>query len=205
MARLAVLASGNGSNFQALAETLRAVAPRAAALRGDGGRHECVLLIHDRKAAYAAQRAALLGIPVRYISYYQREAQEAEAEIAAALDAARADLVALAGFMRILSPEFVEARKGRIVNVHPSLLPKWPGSGAIGRAFEAGERDFGVTVHFVDAGMDTGPIIARESFKIEPRRSLRDVEEKIHAIEHELFPRAVLGLLDAIDETGGRS
>jgi phosphoribosylglycinamide formyltransferase 1 len=198
VARLAVLASGNGSNFQALVGALREGAHRS------GGRpHECVLLIHDRKAAYAAQRAALLGIPVRYVGYYERDAREAEDEMAAALDAARADLVALAGFMRILSPEFVGARKGRIVNVHPSLLPKWPGSRAIERAFDAGERYFGVTVHFVDAGMDTGPILAAQAFRPEPGRSLSEIEARVHAIEHEIFPRAVLGLLDEIDGLGG--
>ena len=200
MARLAVLASGNGSNFQALVTALR----EDARHNGRGRQHECVLLIHDRKAAYAAQRAVLLGIPARHVSYFEREAWEAEAEIAAALDAARADIVALAGFMRLLSPAFVEARKGRIVNVHPSLLPKWPGVRSIDRAFDAGERKFGVTVHLVDSGMDTGPIIASESFEARADRALDVIEEKIHAIEHEIYPRAVLGLLDAIEGRGER-
>jgi phosphoribosylglycinamide formyltransferase-1 len=194
VARLAVLASGNGSNFQALAEALR-----------EGGRHECVLLIHDRREAFAAVRAERLGVPARYIGYYKRDTSEAEAEIAAALDEAGADIVALAGFMRILSPAFVAPRRGRLVNVHPSLLPKWPGAHAISRAFEAGEREFGVSVHLVDEGMDTGEVIARGSLIAAAGDQLGDIEAKVHAIEHEIYPRAVVGLLDAVDSQGGRT
>ena len=190
MARLAVLASGNGSNFQALAESLLAI---------EGRPHECVLLIHDRKGAYAAQRAARLGIPSRHIAYFRRDPLEAEAEIAVALDDARADAIALAGFMRVLSPGFVEARRGRIANVHPSLLPKWPGARAIERAFEAGDREFGVTVHLVDSGVDTGPVIARASFAAGRDCALGDIESRVHSIEHEIYPRAVARILDGID------
>jgi phosphoribosylglycinamide formyltransferase 1 len=190
VSRLAVLASGNGSNFEALAEALR------ARLAAEGNQHECVLLVYDRKAAFAAQRAERLGVPVRYVTYYQREAAEAESEITAALREARADIVALAGFMRILSGGFVAAWRGRLVNVHPSILPSWPGAHAIARAYEAGERRFGVTVHFVDEGMDTGPIIVQESFEPEPGESLEAIEAKIHSIEHRIYPRAVIRLLD---------
>jgi phosphoribosylglycinamide formyltransferase 1 len=198
VARLAVLASGNGSNFQALVEdTCR------EDTRREDTRHECVLLIYDRKAAYVAERAKRLGIPARYISYYKRDIHDAEGEIAAALEGAGAELVALAGFMRILTPSFVGLWSGRIVNVHPALLPKWPGAHAIERAYEAGEREFGVTVHVVDEGMDTGPIITSAGFATEPGSSLKDVEARIHAIEHDIYPRAVLGLLDAIDTERG--
>lgn len=196
MARLAVLASGAGSNFEALARALRG--------RPEGRRHDCVLLIHDRKAAPAAERAAGLGIPSLYVGYPGRSVEEAEAEIAAALEKVEADLVALAGFMRLLSPEFVSARSGRIVNIHPSLLPKWPGAHAIERAFEAGEEEFGVTVHFVDEGMDSGAVIDSVRFSPgPPRPSLQEVVARIHAIEHELYPRTVLSLLDAVDGEGG--
>jgi phosphoribosylglycinamide formyltransferase 1 len=197
VSRLAVLASGNGSNFEALAEALRS-RPLA-----DGPRHECVLLIYDRKAAYAASRAERLGIPSRYISYYKREAAEAEAEIAAILEEARAELVALAGFMRMLSPDFVAARSGRIVNVHPSLLPKWPGAHAIERAFRSGEREYGVTVHFVDEGMDTGTVIDSDSFIADQGEALDEIEAQVHGLEHRVYPRAVLGLLDALETERG--
>ena len=190
MARLAVLASGNGSNFQAIVETLRSAA----------GRHECALLVHDRRAACAAERAAKLGVPSLYVGYYKRDPLEAEAEISAALDAARADLVALAGFMRILSPGFAAAWRGRMLNVHPSLLPEWPGAHAIERAYEAGEREFGVTVHFVDEGMDTGPVIDQARFARPDGMTLSEVEARVHEIEHEIYPRAVLERLDGIEK-----
>jgi phosphoribosylglycinamide formyltransferase 1 len=199
VSRLAVLASGNGSNFEALVEALRARDP------AEGARHECVLLIHDRKEAFAARRAERLGIEARHITYFGRPAAEAEAEIAAALDSSRADLAALAGFMRLISPAFVAARRGRIVNVHPSLLPKWPGTRAIERAFEAGEREFGATVHFVDEGMDTGAAIDSGSFVADPGDTLAEIEARVHGIEHRVYPRAVLRLLDAIEGERGRA
>jgi phosphoribosylglycinamide formyltransferase, formyltetrahydrofolate-dependent len=191
VARLAVLASGNGSNFEALVE--------AISTRERGPRHECVVLLYDRKAAFAAERAARLGIPARYVSYYKRDASEAEAELGEALDAARADLVALAGFMRLLSSSFVAARRGRIVNVHPSMLPAWPGAHSIQRAYDSGSAEFGVTVHFVDEGMDTGARIVSESFMKGPGESVEEVEARVHAIEHRIYPSAVLSLLDRID------
>lgn len=193
MARLAVLASGNGSNFESLATALRD-RPSAAGLR-----HECVLLVYDRKAALAAERASRLGVPARYVGYAGRSRAEAEAEIDAALEAASADLVALAGFMRILTPGFARRWKGRILNVHPSLLPKWPGARGIGDAYEAGERNFGVTVHYVDEGVDSGPIVAQEAFLAADGETLGSIEERTHAIEHILYPRAALEALDGIE------
>ena len=208
-----------GSNFQAIVERLRA--PRDAqaldgaegsAFRGFAGpaagdvarHHECVLLVHDRKDAYAAQRAASLGVPARHVSYAGRTREEAEAEVDAALREVRADLVALAGFMRILSPAFVADWKGRLVNVHPSLLPAWPGAGAIHRAYGSGERRFGVTVHFVDEGMDTGPVIAQDEFEAIDGEDEAAVEERVHGLEHRLYPKVVLGLLDRIDSEVGQ-
>jgi formyltetrahydrofolate-dependent phosphoribosylglycinamide formyltransferase len=198
VARLAVLASGNGGNFEALVRALRARA-EGVMPEDEGPRHECVLLAYDRKAAYAAVRAAALGVPSRYVNYYKRDVAKGEAEMAEALDEAGADLVALAGFMRLLSPKVVAARHGLIVNVHPSLLPAWPGAHAIARAYDAGSREFGVTVHFVDEGMDTGAAIMSESFERKSGESLDEVEARVHAIEHRIYPKAVLSLLDGIE------
>jgi phosphoribosylglycinamide formyltransferase 1 len=193
VARLAILASGNGSNFEALATALR---DRPAA----GGRpHECVLLVYDRRAALAAERAARLGVPARYVGYAGRSRDEAEAEIDAALVGAAADLVALAGFMRILTPAFARRWKGRVLNIHPSLLPKWPGAHAVADAFAAGERRFGATVHYVDEGVDTGPIVAQESFLAEDGEPIDSIERRTHEIEHVLYPRAALEALDGIE------
>lgn len=187
MAKLAVLASGNGSNFEALARAL------------EGSAHRLVLLVHDRKDAFARERAARLGIPARHVPYAGRIREEAEAELSAALDAAGTELVALAGFMRLLSPGFVERRAGRLVNVHPSLLPDWPGVDSVRRSFDAGAEEFGVTVHYVDAGMDTGPIVAQRKFRRWSGATLEAVEARVHEIEHGLYPRVVLELLGRID------
>jgi phosphoribosylglycinamide formyltransferase-1 len=195
VADLAVLASGNGGNFQAIVEALHA-AP--------GHGHRCVLLIHDRKAAYAAERARALAVPSRYVSYAGRARADAEEEIAALLGSAGAELIALAGFMRILSSDFVRNRAGRIVNVHPSLLPSWPGIDSIERAHAAGAKEFGVTVHLVDEGMDTGPILVQEAFRPSAGSSLAEIERTTHEIEHRIFPAAVLGLLDEIDARRSR-
>ncbi len=193
MARLAVLASGNGSNFEALAAALR---DRPAAA---GPRHECVLLVYDRRAALAADRAARLGVPARYVGYAGRSRAEAEAEIEASLAGAEADLVALAGFMHILTPDFARRWKGRVLNIHPSLLPKWPGAHAILDAYEAGERSFGATVHYIDEDVDTGPIVAQESFLAADGEPIDSIEERTHALEHDLYPRVALEALDGIE------
>ena len=220
MARLAVLASGRGTNFQAIVEAMRqrnlahrfdvaeggAFRDLSGATARDGctaecvvRRHDCVLLVHDRRDAMAAARARELGVPSLHVSYSGRTRDEAESAIDEALRASGAELVALAGFMRILSPAFVSRWKGRLVNVHPSLLPAWPGADAIHRAYEAGERCFGVTVHFVDEGMDTGPIIAQDEFEVKRGETEAEVEERIHRLEHALYPKVVLDLLDRID------
>ncbi|HET7839293.1 MAG TPA: phosphoribosylglycinamide formyltransferase [Rectinemataceae bacterium] len=192
MAKLAVLASGKGSNFEAL----------VLALRASSRAHECVLLLADRKDALALARAERLGIPARLVAYGGRPRREAEAELADAIRGSGADLVALAGFMRILGPDFVRLHRGRMVNVHPSLLPKWPGRDAIRRAYEAGETVFGVSVHYVDEGMDTGPVISCSSFTPERGSSLESIEARVHEIEHRLFPETLIGLLDRIERDG---
>jgi phosphoribosylglycinamide formyltransferase-1 len=205
VARVAVAASGQGSNFEAVVMALRAReaamaagAPAAGPRRGPV--HECVLLVHDRADAFAALRASRLGVPARHLSYAGRPRAEAEAELGATLKEAGVDLLVLAGFMRLLSPAFVRAWRGRILNVHPALLPAWPGVDSIRRSFEAGERRFGASVHLVDEGMDTGPVIAQEGFEAGEGDTLEAIEARVHEIEHRLFPAAVLGLLDRMGD-----
>lgn len=184
MAKLAVLASGNGSNFEALATAARAAG------------HELCLLVCDRPEAYAFERARRLSAPAALVPWKGRPREEAEAALEAALEAAGADVVALAGFMRLLSPAFVARRRGRLVNVHPSLLPAWPGAHAIERAWEAGAAEFGVSVHYVDEGMDTGPLLAQE--RVARAATLEATEAAVHELEHRLYPRVVVGLLDGL-------
>jgi phosphoribosylglycinamide formyltransferase-1 len=192
MAKLAVLASGNGSNFEALV-----LAARAAG-------HEAALLVCDRPGAFVLQRAARLGVPSVLVSYARGDRAHpedkiirrlaAEARITNALEEAGTDLVALAGFMRLLGPGFVARWQGRLVNIHPSLLPAYPGIEAIQRAWDAGEPLLGVTVHYVDEGMDTGPVLAR--VEVARQASLEATEQALHEAEHRLYAQVVTGLLD---------
>ncbi len=192
MPRLAVLASGNGGNFEAL----------VMALRSAPSPHECVLLVSDRSEALALSRARGLGVPALHIPWSGQTRTEAEAELEKALSSVGAQLIALAGFMRLLGPDFVRAHRNCLVNIHPSLLPKWPGKNSIRCAFEAGETEYGASVHYVDEGMDTGPVIAQSSFIPEPGSSLETIEERMHEIEHSLFPLTVIELLDRIKARG---
>lgn len=187
MTRVAVLASGTGSNLQALLDHVH-------------GRHgvEIVRVISDKPGARALERAELAGVPSALfpIQNFPDRASRDEA-IAQQLRDDDVHLVVLAGYMAILSPAFIAAFFGRIVNVHPSLLPAFPGLHAIEQALEAGAGETGVTVHYVDEGVDTGPIIAQEALTIEPEESAEALAQRIHAIEHRLLPEAVAQLARA--------
>ncbi len=184
MARLAILASGSGSNFQALAEFLK-----------DGGNHQIACLVCDKAGAYALERAAKLGIPSRLVSYKGRPKEDAEAEIEDYLREQGAECIALAGFMRMLSARFVSAWAGRLVNIHPSLLPKHPGAHAIEASFRSHDGELGITIHYVDEGMDSGKIILQKSFSRESTMTLEEAERKIHELEHLWYPQVVSDLL----------
>jgi len=112
----------------------------------------------------------------------------------------RVDLIVLAGFMRILTSQMINAFGGRIINIHPSLLPDFPGTHAIERSFVSTHEELGVTVHFVDSGLDSGPVIARQSFRRSMDASLEEIETEVHAIEHSLYPAVVIELLDRIEQ-----
>jgi len=187
MADYAVLVSGNGSNFQAIAEKLAS------------SRHTLKCMICDRKDAYAFERAKKLGIKTYYVSYFKRERQEAERDICDILEKENVQLVVLAGFMRLLTPYFVDKYKGRIMNIHPALLPKFPGTHGIAESYASKDAELGVTIHFVDYGMDSGPIITQRAFTRDFTESLEEIEEKIHKIEHSTYPETILSVLDSLD------
>ena len=187
MARLAVLASGNGSNFQAVAEKIAET------------NHELSCMICDRKNAYVFSRAADHGVKSFYVSYYGREKKEAEKEMAGLLIREKTDIIALAGFMRILSPSFVQKFSGRIVNIHPSLLPRHPGTRGIEDSFNSGDRELGITVHYVDSGVDTGPVILQKSFTRTGTESIEEIENKIHKLEYRHYPEVLINILDSLD------
>ena len=186
MAQLAVLASGNGSNFEAIAERLAS------------GSHRISCLICDRKDAFAFKRAERYGIPSYYVSYKGRERAEAEREICSILDASGTDLIALAGFMRLLSPGLIDRYEGRIINIHPSLLPKYPGTHGIRDSYESGDTELGITIHRVDYGLDTGPVIVQKSFSRSGDESLEEIESRIHELEHQSYPAVLLEILDTV-------
>jgi phosphoribosylglycinamide formyltransferase-1 len=179
--RVAVLASGEGSNLQAILDSVH-------------GRHgvEVVTVVSDKPGARALERAAAFDVPtaVFAIADYSDRAARDDA-IIAHLRAANIHLIVLAGYMQILSEEFIGAFFGRVINVHPSLLPKYPGLRAIEQALEAGDNQTGVTVHYVDEGVDTGPIIAQEALGIIPGETAEALAERIHVIEHSLLPEVV--------------
>jgi len=189
LARVAVLASGSGSNFQAIAEAL-----------GPAG-HRVALLICDKPGAFCLDRAERLGVPSLVVVYEKggttEVRQKAETMMIRALEDAGVDLVALAGFMRVLTPLFVGRWKGRLVNIHPALLPRHPGAHGIADSFASDDEELGVTVHWVDEGVDTGAVIAQKSFVRTPGLTLAEAEAKIHEIEHNLYSATVLKLLEA--------
>jgi phosphoribosylglycinamide formyltransferase-1 len=179
--RVAVLASGAGTNLQAILDQLH-------------GRNgiEVVAVGSDQPAAPALERAAAAGIETATFeleSYPDREARDRA--IADWLSERGVDLIVLAGYMQLLSREFVRRFANRIVNVHPALLPSFPGLDAIGQALEHGVRITGVTVHFVDEGVDTGPIVLQRPVPVPPGGDRETLEAAIHATEHALLPEAI--------------
>jgi len=179
--KIIVLASGSGTNLQAILDKLH----------GQEG-IEVVGVASDKPAAPALERAREAGVETAAFppdNYAGREARDVA--MAAWIEARGANLVVLAGYMQLLSPAFVARFRGRVVNVHPALLPAFPGLDAIGQALAAGVETTGVTVHFVDEGVDTGPAIVQREVPVPPGRDRAQLEEAIHAVEHELYPEAI--------------
>ena len=180
--RLVVLASGNGSNFQAIIDAC------------ESGRldAEIVLLVVNRPGAYALERAARHGIPSRLIDHKAYADREAfDAAMAEAIDEVQPDWIIMAGFMRILTDGFVERFRGRLINIHPSLLPKYPGMNTHARALEAGDRQHGATVHFVTPTVDAGPPIVQGRLEILADDDVDALKQRIHGVEHRIYPLAI--------------
>ncbi|MFC3419852.1 phosphoribosylglycinamide formyltransferase [Salinicoccus hispanicus] len=187
--RVAVLASGGGTNFENLAR------------HASGIGMEIAVLISDKHDAFAITRAQNLGIPHHVHSRKDFDSKAAhEAAILETLSAHDVSYVLLAGFMRILSPHFIETYDHRIINLHPSLLPSFKGRDGIRDAYEYGVKVTGVTIHYVDAGIDTGEIIAQVPVQIEAGDTLEDVENKIHKVEYALYPAAIKKVLKERDD-----
>ncbi|MDP9296794.1 MAG: phosphoribosylglycinamide formyltransferase [Actinomycetota bacterium] len=192
-ARIAVLASGEGSNLQALlADPL--VGPRV------------MLVVSDRAGAGALERARTRGVTSEFVDpsgAFDRE--DYDRSLRKRLDAAEIEFVLCAGFMRVLSSEMVHPFEGHMLNVHPSLLPAFPGANAPRDALAWGVKVTGVTVHFVEAELDQGPIVAQESVPIEPGDDVESLHARIRSVEHRLYPWAARALIEGRITLEGRT
>ncbi|MFS0784476.1 phosphoribosylglycinamide formyltransferase [Bacillus sp. 1P06AnD] len=182
MKKIAIFASGSGSNFQRIVE-----ASREGVLQA-----EIALLVCDRPSAYVMERANTERIPV--FSFAPKEyADKAayERDIMKELDARHIEFIVLAGYMRLIGQTLLGAYSHRIVNIHPSLLPSFPGKDAIGQAFDAAVKITGVTIHYVDEGMDTGPIIEQAAVELKPGDTRETLQNRIQETEHRLYPQVL--------------
>lgn len=184
--RLAVLISGRGSNMAALIDATQS---------GKIPDSEVAVVISDQASAPGLQRANDCGIETLVIQRQGRSREEHDREIIAVLDERQIDLICLAGYMRILSREFIKAYRGRILNIHPSLLPSFPGLDAQKQALAHGATTAGCTVHFVDEALDGGPIIAQREISVVPGDTVESLSARILEQEHELYPEAVVSVL----------
>ena len=179
---IAVFASGRGTNFGAIIRAVKSGKIKA----------NLALLVCDNPKAGAIARAKRAGIKVVLLKRGDfANKEDFEAKIIKHLEENKIDLIVLAGFMRMLSPEFVGRHAGRILNIHPALLPTFKGTEAIKDAFDYGVKVTGVTVHFVDEKMDHGPIILQRAVQIEEDDTIESLEKKMHKIEHRLYPEAI--------------
>jgi len=192
---LGVLVSGSGSNLEAI----------LAAITSGKLDANCRLVLSNRPGVFALERAKRAGVPHVALDHKQYATRAAFEEAAlAVLREHGVEWLALAGFMRVLSPEFLSAFPGRVVNIHPSLLPAFPGVAAQDQAHAYGVKIAGCTVHFVDAGVDSGPIIAQATVPVHPDDSQEDLRLRILEQEHVLFPRALQWLAEGRVRTMSR-
>ncbi|MGM9924860.1 MAG: phosphoribosylglycinamide formyltransferase [Bacillus sp. (in: firmicutes)] len=186
MKKIAIFASGSGSNFQSIADYIKQGTLQA----------EIALLVCDQPGAYAIERAKRENIPTFVFRAKDYENKAAfETKIVEELRARGVEFIVLAGYMRLIGETLLSAYTGRIVNIHPSLLPAFPGKDAIGQAFHAGVKLTGVTIHYVDEGMDTGPIIAQQAVEIEAGDTKEILQARIQETEHWLYPDVLRKIL----------
>ena len=185
--KIAIFASGEGSNFTALCQ----------AFKHEKMPVQVALLVCDHQNVPVLQRAKNESVPTLVVNFrdYPDKAS-AEAVIAAKLAAEQIDFILLAGYMRIIGPTLLAGYAGKMVNIHPALLPSFPGRHGIEDAYEAGVSTTGVTIHWVDAGVDSGQIIAQRQVPIYKTDQLTDLEQRIHQVEHKFYPSVVKELLE---------
>ena len=182
MINIGVLASGRGTNLQAIIEAVE-----EGRIEG-----EISIVVSDNSDAYALKRAKQHNIETQYINFRSfKNREDYDKKVVECLKEKKIDLVALAGYMRILSSYFIKAYKNKIMNIHPALLPSFPGLHAQKQAVEHGVKVSGCSVHFVDEGMDSGPIILQKAVEVSDNDTEESLAEKILKEEHQVYPRAI--------------
>lgn len=194
MKKLGILLSGRGSNFEAIARNVQAGKIPA----------EIAVVISNKPEALGLVRAAEMGLATRYIPSKGKEREAFDREVVAALREFDVDLVCLAGFMRILSPYFVREFSRRILNIHPALLPAFPGEDAQRQALEYGVKFTGCTVHFVDEGVDTGPIVCQSVVPVRDDDTVETLSRRILMEEHRIYSEAICLVLENRLRSEGR-
>jgi len=199
MPDFAVFASGRGSNFQKLHQAF-----------ANDTAHKLCVLVTDKPMCGASLYAQEQNIPRVFLDYPQginataaeknQTRMNVEKDLIGALSNYHPALLVFAGFMRMVSPVLINAYPGRVVNIHPSLLPRHPGAHGIEESYKSPDLYLGITIHRVDSGMDSGPIIVQERFRRKDAESLEHVEARIHELEYKTYPRVVRALLDAMQE-----
>jgi phosphoribosylglycinamide formyltransferase-1 len=195
MQRIGVLISGRGSNLQALID---------AQQRGELGGGRIAVVFSNVESAPGLERARRAGIPVASKDHRGTAREAFDAEVVEVLKAHGVELVCLAGYMRLLSPVLLRAFPGRILNVHPALLPSFPGVKAQRQALEHGVKVSGATVHLVDESLDAGPIVAQEAVPVLSRDTEDSLAARILEAEHRIYPRAVRAMLEGRVSVVGR-
>ncbi|AMY05183.1 phosphoribosylglycinamide formyltransferase [Staphylococcus condimenti] len=187
MTKVAVFASGSGSNFENIAQRIQ---------DGRLDNIEITALYVDHDDAYAIQRAEKLDIPVHItLPKTFNSKKEYEQQLLKLLKQEKVEWIVLAGYMRLIGADLLDAYEGRILNIHPALLPKYKGIDAIGQAYESGDKVTGTTVHFVDSGMDTGEIIEQSQCDIYPDDTKEQLEDRIKHLEYELYPKVIANII----------
>lgn len=180
--RIVVLISGNGSNLQAIIDAIDAKQISA----------EVVAVVSNKADAFGLQRARSANIPTQVLSYTDfNDRQKYDQALMACIDQYQPQLIVLAGFMRILTDRFVNHYLGRMLNIHPSLLPKYKGLNTHQRVLETGDKEHGATVHFVTPELDSGPIVLQGKIPVLATDTEQQLAQRIHEIEHEIYPQAV--------------
>lgn len=185
--KIAFFASGRGSNVKAILD------------QTDRGEIEPVCLVCDQEEAPVIDLAKVANLPIFVLSSSGRSRRDWEDQVLEYLSQFDIDYIVLAGFMRLLTEEFIDHYPKRILNIHPSLLPKYPGIHSIQEVYQAKESETGVSIFYVDEGMDTGDLIAQEKIKINSNWQLADLEEAVHKLEHQMYSQVLMDLKERME------